>query len=260
MDDEPRKSRKARRLGTHAAPVKVRARPIVRPVRLSDQVIDSLRKDIETGRTAPGSRLPTEKELTESFNVSRTVIREAISRLQSDGLVVARQGSGIFVADPHEVARSFRLGLDDPESKTPIREVYELRIGVESEVAALAAARRTEADLVALEKSLNALLKSSNDFERGVEADVNFHRLIARLSRNRVMLRFQEFLSSMLVETVKIARGNSARQSGLTESVNEEHVRIYKGIVSGDPEKARNAARLHLINARDRLLPSEDQP
>lgn len=212
-----------------------------------------MRKDIETGRTTPGSRLPTEKELTETFNVSRTVIREAISRLQSDGLVVARQGAGIFIADPKEVARSFRLGLVDAEKQTSIREAYELRIGIESEASALAAQRRTKSDIVHLEKTLDRLLESADHFDRGVEADVTFHHLIAQISKNKAMLRFQEFLTSMLVESVKMARDNSARQQGMTESVNEEHVKIFDAIAEGNPDDARQYSRLHLISALHRL-------
>ncbi|MCY0149653.1 FadR family transcriptional regulator [Hoeflea sp. G2-23] len=253
MDDKPRKSLKPRKSDPRSTPLKVRARPIVRPVRLSDQIMNTLRKDIETGRTAPGSRLPTEKELTETFNVSRTVIREAISRLQSDGLVVARQGAGIFIADPREVARSFRLSLVDTEKQTSIREAYELRIGIESEASALAAQRHTKSDIVQLEKTLDKLLTSADNFDRGVEADVNFHHLIAQISKNKAMLRFQEFLASMLVESVKIARDNSARQEGMTESVNEEHVRIFHAIASGNSDDARQFSRLHLISALNRL-------
>ncbi|MDR6759093.1 DNA-binding FadR family transcriptional regulator [Mycoplana sp. BE70] len=252
MDDEPRKSAKPRTLSRRAAAVKIRARPIVRPVRLSDQVIESLRNDIESGRSAPGSRLPTEKELTESFNVSRTVIREAISRLQTDGLVLAKQGSGIYVADPTEVARSFRLGVEDSEQKTSIREIYELRIGVESEAAALAAVRRTKTDLTLLERALKALASAKN-FDGGVDADITFHRLIAQLSKNSAILRFQEFLAAMLGEAIKVARGNSARHSGLAEKVLDEHVRIFEAIAAGDAEEARRAARHHLVNAQERL-------
>ncbi|WP_201662339.1 FCD domain-containing protein [Rhizobium setariae] len=215
-------------------------------------MLESLRNDIQSGRTAPGSRLPTEKELTESFNVSRTVIREAISRLQTDGLVIAKQGSGIYVADPMEVTRSFRLGLEDSEQKTSIREVYELRVGVESEAAALAAIRRTKTDLAHLEKSLKAL-SAPNDFDRGVDADVTFHRLIAQLSKNAAIVRFQEFLASVLAETIKVARGNSARQAGLAETVLDEHVKIFEAIAAGNAEEARLAARHHLVKAQERL-------
>lgn len=233
--------------------MKIYGTPIARPARLSDQIINSLRKDIETGSASPGSRLPTEKELTQAFNVSRTVIREAISRLHSDGLVVVRQGAGIFVADPKEVARSFRLGIIDTETLASLRDAYELRIGTESEAAALAAQRHTKSDIARLKKALDRLLAASDNFDFGVKADVAFHHLIAQLSKNKAMLGFQEFLASMLVDSVKTARSNSARQDGLTEVVNKEHVMIFTAISDRNADDARRYTRLHLSNAMNRL-------
>lgn len=254
MDDEPGQSANAAtRLIRRSGSATIQARPISRPERLSDQVIGALRVDVESGRIAPGSRLPSEKELTETFHVSRTVIREAIMRLQSDGLLVSRQGSGVYVTHPSEVVRSFRLGLDDATSKSSTRELYELRMGVESEAACLAAVRRTKADLIVLGKALKALSVASHDLQSGVTADVHFHLTIAKLSKNSAILRFEEFLASVLTEAVRLARENSAQRKGLTSLVLEEHVAVFDAIKAGDSEAARIALRKHLTNAQDRL-------
>ncbi len=253
MDDESRQSPEPKQLNRRTDAVKIHAQPIVRPERLSDQVIEALRSDVESGRIAPGSRLPSEKELTESFNVSRTVIREAIWRLQADGLVVSRQGSGIYVTHPSEVVRSFRLGLQDAKSKTSTRELYELRIGVESQAASLAASRRTKADLASLEKLLKTLSSSGHDLQLGVQADVRFHHMVAKLSKNTALLRFEEFLASVLTEAVRLARENSSRYEGLTDLVLHEHVEIFEAIQQGDPDRARTAMREHLVRAQERL-------
>lgn len=253
MDDEPRQSPQPMQLSRRTNAVKIHAQPIVRPERLSDQVIESLRSDVESGRVQPGARLPSEKELTESFNVSRTVIREAIWRLQADGLVVSRQGSGIYVTHPSEVVRSFRLGLQDAKSKTSTRELYELRIGVESQAASLAAQRRTKADLTALEKLLKVLSSSGHDLQSGVQADVRFHHMIAKASKNVALLRFEEFLASVLTEAVRLARENSSRHEGLTDLALDEHVEIFEAIRQGDPDKARTAMHEHLVRAQGRL-------
>lgn len=253
MDDESRQSSQSRLLSRRSVPAKIKSKPIVRPDRLSDLVIDALRNDMESGRIGPGARLPSEKDLTESFNVSRTVIREAISRLQSDGLVVSRQGSGVYVTSPSETTRAFRLGLNDPHEKTTARDIYELRICVESDAAGLAALRRGKADLAMLEKALKTLSAAGGDLEKGVNADVQFHRLIARLTKNSAIIRFHEFLASMLTDTVRLARANSAMHEGLTEYVATEHVAIFDAIVAGDAEKARHAMRMHLNKAQERL-------
>lgn len=253
MDDESRQGPYPKQLNRRSGVARIHAQPIIRPERLSDQVIESLRSDIESSRITPGSRLPSEKELAKSFNVSRTVIREAIWRLQADGLVISRQGSGIYVTHPSEVVRSFRLGLSDATSKTSTRELYELRIGVECQTASLAAARRTKSDLVALEKLLEKLQSAAHDLQRGVELDVSFHHMIAKLSKNSALLRFEEFLASVLTEAVRLARENSSRYEGLPDLVMHEHAAIFDAIRHGDPEQAHNTMREHLTSAQERL-------
>lgn len=235
------------------AKIKLRAQPIARPQRLSDDVVTAIRRDIESGRAAPGNRLPSEMELTGTFQVSRTVIREAVSRLQADGLVVSRQGSGIFVTSALKTPRSFRLGTQDSRKLSAAREIFELRVGVESEAAALAAQRRNRTDITALERALNKLTAAKNGAEIGVLADVEFHRRIAEISKNSQIASFLDFLASVLTETIRLARENSARKSGLTDQAHEEHVAIFKAITDGDAEAAREAARRHLINAQVRL-------
>jgi GntR family transcriptional repressor for pyruvate dehydrogenase complex len=236
-----------------SATAKIRARPIIRPDRLSDRIVEAIREDIEAGRVRQGDRLPTEADLTTAFNVSRTVIREAISRLQAEGMVVARRGSGVYVATPLEVSRSFRMGPSTSESMVSVREIFELRMGVESEAAALAAARCSRSDLASLRRILDRLADRSNSLEEGVEADIAFHQRIAELSKNKQILRFLDFLSSVLAEAIRIARTNSARQEGWSEVAHGEHEAIFRAIASGDPDNARQALRHHLVQAQARL-------
>src|SRR5215813_7084968 len=107
---------------------------------LTEEVVDQIASEIVRGRLSPGSRLPTEQELMATFGVSRTVVREAISALRSEGLVVTRQGSGAYVAaDASRVP--FRIDARDSESIADVLKVMELRLAVEVEAAALAAQR-----------------------------------------------------------------------------------------------------------------------
>jgi GntR family transcriptional regulator, transcriptional repressor for pyruvate dehydrogenase complex len=254
MAVEPRKSdRSGRAVTRRALAAKVTAEPILRPDRLSNTIVESLRDDIESGRVRPGERLPTELELMRGFNVSRTVIREAISRLQSEGMVVARRGSGVYVCLPSETARSFRLGPADPEKMATIREIFELRMGVESEAAALAAVRGRQSDIASLGRALDRLAKPGRDFEAGVAADVDFHRRIATLSRNTQIVRFVDFLTAVLTEAIRAARENSSRQEGWSEIAYQEHVAIFDAIAKGKPDEARHAIRFHLTQAQNRL-------
>src|SRR4051812_45157656 len=113
-----------------------------RPDSLVARVVNSIRQEIDSGRLAPQSRLPTEFELAETLNVSRSVIREAVSQLKADGVLVSRRGSGSFISDK-PTGTVFRL----PElrgKRSDLEQLFEMRLWVESQSASVAAIRRTE--------------------------------------------------------------------------------------------------------------------
>lgn len=117
---------------------------------LPDQISSLIAEEIRLGRLKPGDRLPTEQGLCEAYGVSRAVIREAISRLKQDGLLISQQGRGVFVSE-EGAGSSFRLpdtNLDDPDD---LRQILELLIAVEVAATALAAERRSERDLATVE-------------------------------------------------------------------------------------------------------------
>src|SRR5437773_526672 len=123
--------------------------------RLSEQLAESLASDIREGRLVAGSKLPSEAELAERTGVSRTVVREAISRLKSLGMVDARQGSGVFV----KAGGTFRPLQFDPQvmhSLEAVVHMVEVRRALEGEAAALAAQRRSTADLRRIKAALRA--------------------------------------------------------------------------------------------------------
>ncbi|MFS2054997.1 GntR family transcriptional regulator, partial [Variovorax sp. CT11-76] len=108
-------------------------------VRLADQVADALAAEVRSGRLSEGDRLPTESALAEQFGVSRTVVREAVSRLKSLGLVDSRQGSGVYVRAAG--VEPLRFELPHVASREAVIQMVELRRALEAEVAALAASR-----------------------------------------------------------------------------------------------------------------------
>ena len=126
---------------------------------LADRLNAIISGQILSGERPAGSRLPTETQLAEEFGVSRTVVREAIARLRSDGLVVTRQGLGAFVAETLE-ALPFRISIgSDPEAPHRYaRELLELRLGFETEAAALAAERGTPAQVEEIGRALEMML------------------------------------------------------------------------------------------------------
>jgi len=130
--------------------------PVTSGARLSDQVADQLAAEIRRGGLAPGDKLPTEARLVEQFGVSRTVVREAVSRLKSLGLVDSRQGSGVFV---QAVAPFTPLNFEarHAASQEAVVQMVEVRRALEAEVAALAAQRRSATDMRRIQAAVKAL-------------------------------------------------------------------------------------------------------
>ena len=219
---------------------------------LTEGVVDTLTTRIRSGAFAPGMRLPTEPEMTAEHGVSRTVIREAISRLQAAGLVETRHGIGTFVLEPPR-----RVGLDHGTVVT-IRDVMamlELRISLETEAAALAAGRRDDADIAALRASLDQFAAAVKNGGNGVEADFQFHMGIAKATRNRYFESIFHDLGTTTLPRSRLDLPRLASDFGpdYLQRTNREHEAIFEAIERGDADSARAAMRMHLGNSRKRL-------
>ena len=130
--------------------------PVVSADRLSVQVAQRLANEIREGRLSPGDKLPTEAQLVEQFQVSRTVVREALSRLKSLGLVASRQGSGVYV-DQSAAFEPLNFDARHAASREAVIHIVEVRRALEAECAQLAAEKRTAADLRGIQQALKAL-------------------------------------------------------------------------------------------------------
>ena len=155
-----------------------RPQALERTPSLPEEVARVLREEIDAGAFAPGNRLPTEQKLSERFHVSRPVIRKAVSRLKYDGLVTSHQGRGVFVA-PLATRHAFRIepaALDDWKD---LSEIFELRMTLEAEAAAIAALRRKRAHLSVMDDAITAMEDAVRHKIDGVDADAAFHGSIA---------------------------------------------------------------------------------
>jgi len=218
---------------------------------LSDRVADALAAEIRAGRLVAGDKLPTEAVLVEQFSVSRTVVREAVSRLKSLGLVDSRQGSGVYVKDAGFSPLNF-----DPRyavSKQAVIQIVEVRRALEAEVAALAAQRRTQADVERIRQSITALEKAVQAGGDGVSEDVSFHRAIAEAARNPFLIGTLEYLGQFLQGSTRVTRANEARRADFARQVADEHEQISQAIEAGDVAAARRSAARHMDNAIKRI-------
>jgi GntR family transcriptional regulator, transcriptional repressor for pyruvate dehydrogenase complex len=230
---------------------------IVAP-RLSDQVAQALLVRIESGQLKPGEKLPAEAMLAPEFGVSRTVVREAISRLKHGGLLESRQGSGVFVTSQPAVSA---LKIDDAVigSREAVLQIVELRRAIETETAALAAQRRSNEQLAEIETAFRAIDTDVATGGDGVAADIDFHKAIARASGNPYFLKTLEFLTQYLRAATRMTRANEARRVEFMRQVRDEHSVIVDAIRRQDAVAARNAAAAHMFNAARRLATAEFQ-
>ncbi|MEY4710573.1 MAG: hypothetical protein RIS88_23 [Pseudomonadota bacterium] len=235
-------------LSTSPAPIE----PLAAPERLSDRVADQLARRIEGGELAPGQRLPTEQQLSERFGVSRTVVREAVSRLKSMGLLVSRQGAGVFVA-PRNRARALAFDPSVLQSLDAVVQVVEVRRALEGEVAALAAQRITPAKARALRAALEQLDAAVAAGGDGVEEDLAFHRSIAQATGNPQFERLLTFLEQYQRDAMRVTRTNEAMHGDFMRAVNREHQAIARAVIAGDAPAARRAAMRHMVNAAVRI-------
>ena len=225
--------------------------PIKPGAYLSNQVADALAAEIRAGRLAVGDKLPTEASLVEQFLVSRTVVREAVSRLKSLGLVDSRQGSGVYVKEMGFSPLNF--DARSAVSRQAVIQMVEVRRALEAEVAALAAQRRTAADVKRIYQSIADLDKAVEDGGNGAEEDVNYHRAIADAAQNPFLISTLDYLRQFLRGVTRVTRANEARRADFARQVRDEHEAIAKAIEAGDVTKARKAAARHMDNAIKRI-------
>jgi GntR family transcriptional regulator, transcriptional repressor for pyruvate dehydrogenase complex len=219
---------------------------------LADRVTAVLTEQIKGGEFPSGSRLPTEQVMAERFGVSRTVVRESVSRLKSDGLVEVRQGSGIVVREAN-MSSAFRLNIDPQDSIEAVLRVTELRRGVEAEAAALAAQRHTRSQLADIRRALLAIDAATKRGDDGVDEDVRFHMAISHATGNSLYPSLVEFISQFIRAAIRVTRSNEARRADFASQVRAEHTAMFEAIAARDPDAARLATCTHIDNAGARI-------
>lgn len=221
---------------------------------LTQNVVSGIREQIVNGEIRPGDKLPAESALMQLFSVSRTVIREAISRLQAAGLVETYRGKGTYVLTrPSE--QSFAADPRQICTTEDRLELLDFHLGAEVEAARLAALRRTDAQLKKIGQALSSFKASSPRPAAAVEADFQFHRAIAIASNNRY---YVDLLASLGPTMIAMPRTRLQTETGADlqahfDRAAFEHESIYAAIERGDSAGAAAAVRTHLANSRARL-------
>ncbi|MFI0453993.1 FadR/GntR family transcriptional regulator [Actinomadura sp. 6N118] len=214
---------------------------------LVEQVIDQLRDEIATGVWVIGAKIPPEPVLSESLGVGRNTVREAVRALTHAGLLECRQGDGTYVRATSELSGAVRRRLETAE----LIEILEVRRGLEVEAARLAAARRTGADIAAINDALarRAAQWEAGDHAAFVEADLAFHMAVVEATHNKVLTDLYRDFSAVLRVSIGAA-GN------LLQHVDIPHEPIADAIKAGDAA----AAALATHSCLDEILRSTERP
>jgi GntR family transcriptional repressor for pyruvate dehydrogenase complex len=221
------------------------------------EVVQLLQRQIETGELPPGARLPSERRISEQMSVSRSVVREALNRLKTQGLVRIRHGSGAVVEDANSrpVAESLERLLRRTAGGPPA--LIEVRLCLETEIAGLAAERRTDEHLRRLEEANAALAVAGQGLEETVAADLAFHMELARAGGNAIFLAVLEPIQSLLL----LSRRRTISGFGIEPAL-VGHRAILAAVRERDAAAARSAMAEHLRQSAGHLasLPATDGP
>ena len=182
--------------------------------------------------------------------VSRTVVREAVARLKSDGLVETRKGAAARVRIPSD--ETGRV-LPVPRSVDCLLGFLEVRRSIEADMAALAAERRTERQCREIASALRSIDDATDRGETGVEQDLGFHLAIGRATSNAYWHGFVRLFASPIRLAIEVTRANEARRLDFARAVADEHRLIFRAILDRHPDAARSAVWRHLTNAADRV-------
>jgi GntR family transcriptional regulator, transcriptional repressor for pyruvate dehydrogenase complex len=206
--------------------------------RLGDIVAERMGEWINDSQLKPGDRLPSEPELSQHFGVARSVVREALAKLKTLGIIEVFQGKGAFVADMPLELLYLRVRRLNPQSTNP-KHLWEIRTILEMQSAAEAAKKRSRDDLLALDRIIQE--SHQNHAKNAPYSDENerFHRLVARASGNPILEQLISDLIGLLGKQI-VLRGTPSTL---------EHQKILDAIRSHDTENAAQLMKQHLQNS-----------
>ena len=235
---------------THASGKSGLLHPLPAGRTLTAEVIARIAAEIRSGRLQPGARLPTEQDLMAAMGISRTVVREAVSALRAEGLLTARQGSGVFVATDRSRV-PYRIDPEGLSSIEDVLEIMELRLALEVEMAALAAERATSQRLARVQGALGAIDAAIDNGHGAISEDFAFHRTIAEASGNARFVELLEFLGRHLIprQSIRLSLTTPEEHRSYLRRIQKEHREIYQALRAGNAARARKTMRAHLARS-----------
>ncbi|OQX06992.1 MAG: GntR family transcriptional regulator [Desulfobulbaceae bacterium A2] len=214
--------------------------------KISDQVFEQIRDLIFRGELKAGQQLTPERELAEMLDVSRTSVRNAINKLVVMGLLEHKQGQGTFVCSPEAWRQRNPLAVAMDNSESTLKDLLEVRLGLECNAVALAAQRAEPHDLEFIAKSIQDMRQAFEDGGLGVEADTSFHMAIAFATKNPFHVYIMKNFYELLFMGIKQSHQGLYMEPTHHRMILDQHTKIFECIQQHAPKAASEAMDQHI--------------
>jgi GntR family transcriptional repressor for pyruvate dehydrogenase complex len=221
----------------------------IKPRRVSEEIVNQLKDMIFEGKLMPGEKLPPERELAKTLNVSRVSLREALNTLQGMGLLEIQQGNRTFVRPITTLSIHDPLAAFCKNDPSNILKLLEIRKYLEVGTASLAAERATSDEIQQLDTLLKEMEEDLNRNRLGAKSDFDFHSAIARATHNEAYLHIMQTVYDLLQEPLRIAYGDIFRKKDKRKKLLLQHQDMFNAIRDHEPDRASNEALAHLCFA-----------
>lgn len=225
----------------------------IRPKKISEEIVEQIKALISSGDLKPGDRVPSEREMANLLGVSRPSVREAIMVLEAMGLLESRQGGGTFVRSLTEVSISDPLSTMVGNDPTLLLSLVEIRMGLESWSAYLAAQRITDKEISELREILNEMEKDAASGGWDADIDSRFHYVITTATHNTLQLHLLDTIHGLYHATIQVALMEFYKRKGYIEILLDQHRAIFDAVSSRDANAAREAMMAHLTFVMEKM-------
>lgn len=226
----------------------------IRPKKISEEIVIQIKQLISKGELKPGDRIPSERELASMLGVSRPSVREAIMVLDAMGFLDARQGGGTFVRALTEGSIMDPLAkLVEMRDPALLRSLAEVRMGLESWSASLAAQRATDTDIAELRRLYAVMEEQAAKGGWDPDVDAEFHYAITAASHNSLQMHVLNSIHTLFHTTIQVALMEFYRQEGHIQKLLNHHREIMEAIAAHQPELARQKMMEHLAMVEEKM-------
>ena len=216
----------------------------IRNPKAYDQVIEVIKDKIKKGKIKKGDKLPSEREMAESLGLSRASVREALRALEVIGLIESIQGAGNYIRTNFDNSLIEPLSLMFMLQESSVKEMYDLRETLELQCVKLSARYIEENELGLLTAILNRMYLAKTE-EESLELDIEFHYLIAKTSRNMLLINVIEVLSQLMDEFIRKSRMQILHEGNTRENLLEIHENLLRALKCREEAKASQAMKEH---------------